>query len=276
MASSKMKDGKGGAKKPPMERHSRSTQDVQVSRDSALKDYQNDLRTTLPTLANRSETTASADRRHSSSARHHQYSTVPNPMHQGFEGFNSPLPESGRVAASNSQYGNTSYGSSSTHYPGSDISSYVAGFDPFSYDSRFNPPPLIPASNSSFLHGIVLPSGLQDSELHPEEQLHPYDTTRSLADPHEQACQSQQNPVSDPKQRCHCPEKGCTATFSRKADVARHVRSTHFRQLMDCPKSRCSRVGNNGFARIDHLKEHLRGYHGDVGDPKRRSKRDRN
>ena len=54
-----------------------------------------------------------------------------------------------------------------------------------------------------------------------------------------------------------------TRSFTRKADVARHYKSNHEKQYIDCPRSRCNRKGSNGFTRMDHLKEHLRGYHGD-------------
>jgi hypothetical protein len=62
--------------------------------------------------------------------------------------------------------------------------------------------------------------------------------------------------------------------FTRKADVARHHKSTYERTFMDCPKHNCRRKGVNGFTRQDHLTEHLRGYHGeDIA--KRRSNRAR-
>ena len=65
----------------------------------------------------------------------------------------------------------------------------------------------------------------------------------------------------DTVERHSCRWDGCTSTFSRKADVARHIKSTHDVKMLDCPKNRCNRVGDNGFARQDHLVEHLRGFH---------------
>lgn len=50
-------------------------------------------------------------------------------------------------------------------------------------------------------------------------------------------------------------------SFSRKADVSRHHRSQHEPQYIDCPYARCSRKGDNGFTRNDHLIEHQRQYH---------------
>lgn len=61
--------------------------------------------------------------------------------------------------------------------------------------------------------------------------------------------------------RVPCEWEGCIATFSRKADVTRHLTSTHKVKLVDCDVNNCSRKGDNGFARKDHLLEHKRGYH---------------
>ncbi|KAL1958522.1 hypothetical protein VTO42DRAFT_4386 [Malbranchea cinnamomea] len=55
----------------------------------------------------------------------------------------------------------------------------------------------------------------------------------------------------------------CTSSFSRPADLSRHQMSVHVRAPIDCPKPRCSRKGENGFTRQDHLTEHLRQYHGE-------------
>lgn len=75
----------------------------------------------------------------------------------------------------------------------------------------------------------------------------------------------------------HCPHPDCRDAsgnprkyFSRKADVARHDRSHHNRSFMDCPRHRCSRKGESGFTRRDHLQEHLRQYHS-MNIPKRGS-----
>jgi len=62
-----------------------------------------------------------------------------------------------------------------------------------------------------------------------------------------------------------CMWPGCESSFSRSADLSRHYNSVHLRptSMVDCPKHRCTRKGTNGFPRLDHLKEHLRQYHGD-------------
>ena len=58
-----------------------------------------------------------------------------------------------------------------------------------------------------------------------------------------------------------CPFTGCTSSFGRKAEVDRHFTSIHNVKLIDCDVNNCSRKGENGFARKDHLLEHKRGYH---------------
>jgi len=77
-----------------------------------------------------------------------------------------------------------------------------------------------------------------------------------------------------PNTRYLCMVPACESSFSRSADLNRHYNSVHFPQnsMIDCPKHRCSRKGKNGFPRPDHLKEHLRQYHGE-GLPKRRPER---
>jgi hypothetical protein len=84
----------------------------------------------------------------------------------------------------------------------------------------------------------------------------------------------------DSNKQQFCPHPDCLdATgrpmryFSRKADVTRHHNSTHEKQFIDCPRPRCNRKGENGFTRMDHLKEHQRGYHGEP-IPKRKNSND--
>ncbi|PGG97331.1 hypothetical protein AJ80_09719 [Polytolypa hystricis UAMH7299] len=69
-----------------------------------------------------------------------------------------------------------------------------------------------------------------------------------------------------------CMMSGCSSSFSRSADLNRHYTTVHFPDptRLDCPKPRCTRKGNEGFTRQDHLNEHLRQYHGD-NIPKRTS-----
>lgn len=65
-------------------------------------------------------------------------------------------------------------------------------------------------------------------------------------------------------ERYICLYPGCSSNFGRPADLTRHYVSVHQRDqhLIDCPVSRCSRKGSNGFPRQDHLNGHLRQYHG--------------
>lgn len=62
----------------------------------------------------------------------------------------------------------------------------------------------------------------------------------------------------------------CGKSFTRFADLKRHQTSVHFPVFRNCPVEHCSRKGNNGFPRQDHLVEHLRSYH-HLDVPKRRA-----
>jgi hypothetical protein len=70
-----------------------------------------------------------------------------------------------------------------------------------------------------------------------------------------------------------CLTPSCNSTFTRKADLERHITTVHILDAprFDCPMYRCHRTGEDGFTREDHLKEHLRNYHNkDI--PKRRGR----
>ncbi|KAJ5460016.1 uncharacterized protein N7458_001568 [Penicillium daleae] len=62
----------------------------------------------------------------------------------------------------------------------------------------------------------------------------------------------------------------CGKSFTRFADLKRHQTSVHYPVFRNCPVEHCSRKGNNGFPRQDHLVEHLRSYH-HLDVPKRRA-----
>ncbi|PGH01455.1 hypothetical protein GX51_05263 [Blastomyces parvus] len=66
----------------------------------------------------------------------------------------------------------------------------------------------------------------------------------------------------------------CESSFSRSADLSRHYPTVHFPDSvrLDCPKPRCSRKGEQGFTRQDHLNEHLRQYHKEPVAKRRSSK----
>jgi hypothetical protein len=66
----------------------------------------------------------------------------------------------------------------------------------------------------------------------------------------------------------------CYKAFARKADLQRHESCVHDKEKMlrlDCTFKKCSRKGDAGFLRKDHLTEHLRHFHG-VDLPKRNRK----
>ncbi|KAF2008063.1 hypothetical protein P154DRAFT_15071 [Amniculicola lignicola CBS 123094] len=62
-----------------------------------------------------------------------------------------------------------------------------------------------------------------------------------------------------------CEIAGCssTANFTRLADLQRHQSTVHGIGTPEfpCTQPRCSRVGDKGFTRKDHLVEHLRNFH---------------
>ncbi|EXJ89845.1 hypothetical protein A1O3_02912 [Capronia epimyces CBS 606.96] len=70
------------------------------------------------------------------------------------------------------------------------------------------------------------------------------------------------------EERPYCQHPTCVdengqpnKSFSRQADLNRHIKSVHEITYIDCTVKTCNRKGTNGFTRMDHMKEHLRGYH---------------
>jgi hypothetical protein len=70
---------------------------------------------------------------------------------------------------------------------------------------------------------------------------------------------------------CDLPNCTSTANFTRLADLQRHQSTVHGIGKPDfpCTVPRCTRVGDKGFTRRDHLVEHLRNFH-HLDIPKRR------
>ncbi|KAK2759864.1 hypothetical protein FQN54_002598 [Arachnomyces sp. PD_36] len=75
----------------------------------------------------------------------------------------------------------------------------------------------------------------------------------------------------------HCLEPGCESSFTRAADLKRHLTTVHFPYKIDCPEPGCARKGENGFAaqRTDHLNEHRRQVHGSNVPKREYSKKSR-
>ncbi|OJD09682.1 hypothetical protein AJ78_08981 [Emergomyces pasteurianus Ep9510] len=71
-----------------------------------------------------------------------------------------------------------------------------------------------------------------------------------------------------------CMYPRCESSFSRSADLSRHYPTVHFPESvrLNCPKPKCSRKGELGFTRQDHLNEHLRQYHKEPVAKRRSSK----
>ncbi|KAF2249731.1 hypothetical protein BU26DRAFT_550094 [Trematosphaeria pertusa] len=71
--------------------------------------------------------------------------------------------------------------------------------------------------------------------------------------------------------RCDLPNCTSSANFTRLADLQRHQSTVHGVGTPDfpCTVKDCTRVGDKGFTRRDHLVEHLRNFH-HIDIPKRR------
>jgi hypothetical protein len=72
--------------------------------------------------------------------------------------------------------------------------------------------------------------------------------------------------------KCELTNCSSTANFTRLADLQRHQSTVHRVGTpgSPCTVQGCTRVGNKGFTRRDHLVEHLRNFH-HIDVPKRRS-----
>ncbi|KAF2683113.1 hypothetical protein K458DRAFT_419328 [Lentithecium fluviatile CBS 122367] len=71
--------------------------------------------------------------------------------------------------------------------------------------------------------------------------------------------------------KCELPNCSSTANFTRLADLQRHQSTVHGVGTpgYPCTVQDCTRVGEKGFTRRDHLVEHLRNFH-HIDIPKRR------
>jgi len=48
--------------------------------------------------------------------------------------------------------------------------------------------------------------------------------------------------------------------------MKRHMQSVHGDPHIDCEYRKCDRKGDYGFRRMDHYREHLRGYHNEKSE----------
>jgi Zinc finger, C2H2 type len=74
---------------------------------------------------------------------------------------------------------------------------------------------------------------------------------------------SQSKSSAGREKRYVCFSSGCGSSFTRAADLARHVQTRHNAspQTWDCTLKKCPRRGDRAFTREDHMVEHLRSYH---------------
>jgi len=79
-----------------------------------------------------------------------------------------------------------------------------------------------------------------------------------------QSEESETKPVKHTSKKFKCDFDGCNSAFARKADRDRHKFCVHNKgtsEKKDCPEESCTRKGEHGFTRTDHLTEHLRNFH---------------
>ena len=59
-----------------------------------------------------------------------------------------------------------------------------------------------------------------------------------------------------------CPSEGCKKTFKHMKDLTRHSKNHCLEaERIDCAAPGCDRKGNNGFHRMDKMKDHYRKMH---------------
>ncbi|PSN72261.1 hypothetical protein BS50DRAFT_630325 [Corynespora cassiicola Philippines] len=87
----------------------------------------------------------------------------------------------------------------------------------------------------------------------------------------EHSSRSSSRPRETKTWTCDLPNCTSTANFTRLADLQRHQSTVHGVGTPDfpCTVPKCTRVGDKGFTRRDHLVEHLRNFH-HLDIPKRR------
>ncbi|KUJ15337.1 uncharacterized protein LY89DRAFT_735459 [Mollisia scopiformis] len=79
----------------------------------------------------------------------------------------------------------------------------------------------------------------------------------------EQVYDSAHPPTNQPQsQRFHCDADGCTRHYKRKHELKRHQKDHAETKAYQCRVPFCNRSGENGFARSDHLRQHMRKVHG--------------
>lgn len=72
--------------------------------------------------------------------------------------------------------------------------------------------------------------------------------------------------AGEPSEKILCIYGGCAKTFTRTADLDRHVLNVHNRVGHHCQVPGCSNNKGNGYCRPDKLKEHMWKKHGLVAD----------
>ncbi|KAK5321008.1 hypothetical protein LTR70_004253 [Exophiala xenobiotica] len=122
------------------------------------------------------------------------------------------------------------------------------------------------SSSNSDETRYTVSSSLPRSRAPPQQSLDPrHGVSRRTPDGIEVDDRTQ---IQAPKsQRYYCEHPDCVdeknnpRSVGRKADLKRHMQTVHGDPHIDCEYRRCDRRGDHGFRRVDHYREHLRGYH---------------
>lgn len=131
-----------------------------------------------------------------------------------------------------------------------------------------------PVTGQFDIHGVVVDADeftapLDNAYLDYNSQAHVNETTKQSSEVAREPSlplEREQNASSKSaggKARHHCQEDGCLESFTRQSDLNRHMRTKHGRKSIFCPHNGCRHASarTGGFARRDHLVQHLRKMH---------------
>lgn len=141
---------------------------------------------------------------------------------------------------------------------GLDMMELLAGLPtPFKVDK--------PSSHASLQENITLDSEFSQKFLQSKPE-NPPQPPASHNRPRPRSRRSQRAPVKNgaprPTYQFVCGINGCTRSYKRRYELLRHQKIHSGVKIHACGYSMCDRGGTNGFARKDHLQQHLRQVHG--------------
>ncbi|KAF9728797.1 hypothetical protein PMIN06_006001 [Paraphaeosphaeria minitans] len=160
---------------------------------------------------------------------------------------------------------------------------YPVGQSGYYADSSYNMPQYTPAQIHAYYQQYgCYPAGYQPPQQTPQAATSAYGYPQgTTAYGRPSASHEYHTPVGTAQQvprprsprtwKCELPNCTSAANFTRLADLQRHQSTVHGVGTPDfpCTVKDCTRVGDKGFTRRDHLVEHLRNFH-HIDIPKRR------